>query len=155
VTTAPPIAPVIPPDAGPARDAAGRHGGVRPLPLASPLAVPLDAVYGVSRVDASGRVTGQLITETLGWRAGERLSLTEAAGVIVARRDPGGLVSVLARRSVAIPAALRHRCELRAGDPVLLAALPGQETLAVFTFAVVDRALRPHATLLSGAGGAA
>ncbi|MFY9934717.1 MAG: hypothetical protein WAK82_42605 [Streptosporangiaceae bacterium] len=43
--------------------------------------------------------------------------------MVVARRNPGGMVSVLARRAVAIPAALRHRCGLRAGDLMLLAAL--------------------------------
>ena len=129
-----------------------RRGGSRPLPLAGSPAVPLDAVYGVSRIDASGRLTGQLITEVLGWRAGDRLTLTAGAGVVVARRDPGGMVAVLARRAVAIPAALRHRCGLRAGDPVLLAALPGQDTLAAYTFAVVDHALRPHAALLQREG---
>jgi hypothetical protein len=35
---------------------------------------------------------------------------------------------------------------------VLLAALPGQDTLAAYTFAVVDRALRPQATLLQHEG---
>jgi hypothetical protein len=41
------IAPVIPSTAGPARRRPGRAGAGRPLPLASPLAVPLGAVYGV------------------------------------------------------------------------------------------------------------
>ena len=72
--------------------------------------------------------------------------------MVVARRDPGGMVAVLVRRAVAIPAALRHRCGLRPGDPVLLAALPGQDTLAAYTFAVVDRALRPQAALLQREG---
>jgi bifunctional DNA-binding transcriptional regulator/antitoxin component of YhaV-PrlF toxin-antitoxin module len=147
-----PIAPVIPPDAGQGRGTPRRHGSSRPLPLASPPAVPLDAVYGVSRIDASGRITGQLITEVLGWRAGDRLTLTAGAGVVVARRDPGGMVAVLARRAVAIPAALRRRCGLRPGDPVLRAALPGQDTLAAYTFTVVDHALRPQAALLQREG---
>jgi hypothetical protein len=147
------IAPVIPPDSAPGRGTPRGRGGGRPLPLASSPAVALDAVYGVSRVDASGRVTGQLITEILDWRPTDRLTLTACAGVVVARRDPGGMVAVLARRAVAIPAALRHRCGLRAGDPVLLAAMPGQDALAVYTFAVVDRALRPQAALLRDEGG--
>ena len=44
-----------------------------------------------------------------------------------------------------IPAPLRRRCGLRAGDHVLLAASPGQDTLAAYSFAVVDQALRAHA----------
>jgi bifunctional DNA-binding transcriptional regulator/antitoxin component of YhaV-PrlF toxin-antitoxin module len=145
---------LIPPDASRGRGTPRRQGSSRPLPLplASSPTVPLDAVYGVSRIDASGRITAQVITEALGWRAGDRLTLTAGAGVVVARRDPGGMVAVLARRAVAIPAALRHRCGLRPGDPVLLAALPGQDTLAAYTFAVVDRALRPQAMLLQREG---
>jgi bifunctional DNA-binding transcriptional regulator/antitoxin component of YhaV-PrlF toxin-antitoxin module len=45
---------------------------------------------------------------------------------------------------VVIPAALRRRCGLRAGDHVL-AASPGQDTLAAYSFTVVDQALRAHA----------
>jgi hypothetical protein len=102
------IAPVIPPDTSQGRGMPRRRGSSRPLPLAGSPAVPLDAVYGVSRIDASGRLTGQVITEVLGWRAGDRLTLTGGAGVVVARRDPGGMVAVLARPAVAIPAALRR-----------------------------------------------
>ena len=44
--------------------------------------------------------------------------------MVVARRDPGGMVTLPARSCIAIPAALRHRCGLRPGDRVLLAAVP-------------------------------
>jgi hypothetical protein len=81
----------------PAGALCARPGGRRPLPLASPLTVPLDAVYGLSRADASGRVTGPLIAQALGWPAGNRLTLTAGDGVVVARRDAGGMVTVLAR----------------------------------------------------------
>jgi hypothetical protein len=53
------IAPVIPPANDPARSRPGRVGAGRPLPLAGPLSVPLDAVYGMSRIDASGRLASQ------------------------------------------------------------------------------------------------
>ena len=82
----------------------------------------------------------------LGWRGGDRLTLTADAGVMVARRDPGGMVTVPARPYVVIPAALRRRCGLRAGDHVPLAASPGQDMLAAYSFAVVDQALRVHAS---------
>jgi hypothetical protein len=98
----------------------------------------------MSRVDASGRVAGQVITDVLGWQPGDRLTLTADAGVVLARRDPYGMVTVPARCCVTISAPLRHRCGMRAGDQVLLAALPGQDTLAAYTFAVVDQALRAY-----------
>jgi bifunctional DNA-binding transcriptional regulator/antitoxin component of YhaV-PrlF toxin-antitoxin module len=147
------IAPVIPPAAGRVRSGPGRAGGGRPLPLAGPLAIPLDAVYGMSRIDASGRLTSQAISHVLNWQPGDRLTLTADSGVVVARRDLHGMVTVPARYSVAIPAALRHRCGLRPGDQVLLATAPGQDTLIAYTFAVVDQALRVHAPLPRNEGG--
>ena len=84
------------------------------------------------------------MTWALGWDAGDRLTLTAEAGVVVVRRDPGGMVTVPSRPCVVIPAALRHRCGLRAGDRVLLAALPGEDALAVYSLAVVDQAIRTH-----------
>jgi bifunctional DNA-binding transcriptional regulator/antitoxin component of YhaV-PrlF toxin-antitoxin module len=81
----------------------------------------------------------------LGWRGGDRLTVTAEAGVMIARRDPGGMVTVPARPYVVIPAALRRRCGLSAGDHVLLAASPGQDTLAACSFTVVDQALQAHA----------
>ena len=91
------------------------------MPLASPPDRP-DVVYGFGRIDASG----------------DRLTLTADAGVMIASRDPGGMVTVPARPRIVIPAALRRRCGLRPGDYVLLAASPAQDTLAAYSFAVVD-----------------
>jgi AbrB family looped-hinge helix DNA binding protein len=49
---------------------------------------------------------------------------------VTARRDPAGMVTLTASGYITIPAALRHHCGLQAGDQVLLAAIPGQDTLA-------------------------
>jgi hypothetical protein len=72
--------------------------------------------------------------------------------VIVARRDPDGVVTVPGRPYIVIPAAVRCRCGLRAGDRVLLAALPADDTLAAYLFAVVDQAMRAHGPLPRGDG---
>jgi bifunctional DNA-binding transcriptional regulator/antitoxin component of YhaV-PrlF toxin-antitoxin module len=112
-----------------------------------------DVVYGIGRIDASGRVADRVVTSVLGWRSGDRLALTADAGVVIARRDPGGMVTVPARSRIMIPAPLRHRCGLRAGDAVLLAAVPGRDTLAAYSFAVVDQAIRAHGALPRGEGG--
>jgi hypothetical protein len=123
------------------------------MPLASPPDRP-DLVYGFGRIDASGRVADRVTVAALGWRGGDRLTLTAEAGVMVARRDPGGMVTVPAWPYVVIPAALRRRCGLRAGDHVLLAAVPGEDMLAACSFAVVDQAMRAHARFPRGEGGA-
>jgi hypothetical protein len=155
--TAQPIAPVIPSPGRLAGTPRTRPAAVRPLPLAGPaaaLSVPAGVVYGTGRIDASGRITDQAITTcALGWREGDRLTLTASPGVVTARRDPGGMVTVPARACLAIPAVLRRRCGLRAGDRVLLAAVPGQDMLAAYSFAVVDQALRAHGTFPHATGG--
>jgi AAA lid domain-containing protein len=145
--TARPVAPVIP-SASPGRQP-GKPGAGHPMPLASPPGRP-DAVYGFGRIDASGRVADRVTIAALGWRGGDRLTVTADAAVMIARRDPGGLVTVPARPYVVIPAALRRRCGLRAGDHVLPAASPGQDTLTAHSFAVVDQALKAHADQTSG-----
>ena len=147
--TARPVAPVIP-GSGRGRPRPGKPGAGRPVPLARPLGRS-DVVYLFGRIDASGRVADRATIAALGWRGGDRLTLTGEAGVMIARRDPGGMVTVPARPYVVIPAALRSRCGLRAGDYVLLAASPGEDMLAAYSFAVVDRAMRAHA-LVPGEG---
>jgi hypothetical protein len=117
------------------------------MPLAAPFpSVPRlrDAAYGVGRIDASGRVADRAVNGALGWRCGDLLTLTADGGVLVARRDPHGMVALPARACLVIPSGLRRRCGLRAGDVVLLAAFPGQDSLAAYPIAVVDRALRAH-----------
>jgi bifunctional DNA-binding transcriptional regulator/antitoxin component of YhaV-PrlF toxin-antitoxin module len=148
------IAPVIPSATRPAGHGRSGSGVARSLPLAGPPASPPpDVVYGIGRVDASGRVADRAVTCALGWDAGDRLTLTAEAGVVVVRRDPGGMVTVPSRPCVVIPAALRHRCGLRAGDRVLLAALPGEDALAVYSLAVVDQAIRAHGAFPHRNGG--
>ena len=115
--------------------------GRQPLPLARPVPVPAapeDVVYGI------GRIADRAVTSALGWSGGDRLTLTAEAGVVTARRDPGGMVTLPARAYIAIPAALCRRCGLRAGDRVLLAALLHEDTLAAYSLAVVDQAIRAH-----------
>ena len=90
--TARPVAPVLP-GTSRGRPRLGKPGAGRPVPLASPLERP-EVVYGFGRIDASGRVVDRATIAALGWRGGDRLTLTAEAGVMIARRDPGGMVTV-------------------------------------------------------------
>jgi hypothetical protein len=154
--TAPLIAPVIPPAAR--SSARGRRavGAGRRLPVAAvpvPPAVPQDVVYGFGRIDVAGRVADRAVVSALGWRRGDRLTLTADAGVVTARRDPAGMVAMTAKPYIAIPAALRRRCGLRPGDRVLLAAVPADDTLTACSLAVVDQAVRAHGAFPHARGG--
>ena len=116
------------------------------------LAVPDDVLYGFGRMDESGRVADRTMTTALDWQPGDQLTFTASAGVVIARRDPAGIVTMSAMPYFVIPAALRRRCGLRPGDRVLLAVIPTQDALAAYSFAVVDQALRAHAPAPGGEG---
>jgi hypothetical protein len=153
--TAPLIAPLIPPRARPGAREHGKTATVRCLPMAAVQEIPVvpgDVVYGTGRIDESGRVADRAMTGAVGWQPGDRLTFTAAAGVVIARRDPAGMVTMPAKPYLVIPAALRRRCGLRPGDHVLLAASPGQDTLTAYSFAVVDQALRAHSPVPGGEG---
>jgi hypothetical protein len=146
--TAPLIAPLIPPRARPGVREHGRQAIARRLPVAAAPEVPVvpdNVVYGFGRMDESGRVADRTMTSALGWQAGDRLTISGAEGVVIARRDPAGVVTMTAKPYLVIPAALRRRCGLRPGDRVLLAVFPDRDELAAYSFAVVDQALRAHA----------
>jgi hypothetical protein len=121
------IAPVIPSPAAAAGRPARAPAAAGTLPLAVPPALSRtpalgpDVVYGLARVD--------------------RPTLTAEAGVVIIRRDPSGPVTLPPRSCVPIPAALRHRCGLLPGDPVLLTAVLAEDTLTAYSLAVVDQAL--------------
>jgi hypothetical protein len=153
--TTPVIAPLIPPRARLSRSELGWPGPARRLPVAAAPeipAVPDDVVYGFGRMDSSGRVADRAMTSVLGWQPGDRLTLTAAVGVVTARRDPGGMVTLAAKPYLVIPAGLRRRCGLLPGDLVLLAVFPARDALAAYSFAVVDQALRAHAPVPGGDG---
>ena len=109
------IPPVIPRRSPPGNWPRGRPGAAGPLPLAaSPGQAPAlaaDVVYGLGRIDASGRVADRTVTRALGWHGGDRLTLTASAGVVTARRDPDGLAILPPRHCIAIP----RPCGIAAG----------------------------------------
>jgi bifunctional DNA-binding transcriptional regulator/antitoxin component of YhaV-PrlF toxin-antitoxin module len=151
--TTPLIAPLIPPRARPGGREHARPAIARRLPVAAAPEVPVvpdDVVYGFGRMDESGRVADRAMISALGWQPGDRLTITAGAGVVIARRDPGGMVTMPAKPYLVIPAALRRRCGLRPGDRVLLAVFPDRDELAAYSFAVVDQALRAHAPVPGG-----
>lgn len=101
-------------------------------------------LYGIGRVDASGRVASREITEALDWRPGERVDVVITACAVVIRTCPEGLVRVPRRPCVIIPAPARHRRGIEAGDLVLLAAAPEHGLVIVHTLSELDDMLSAY-----------
>lgn len=108
-------------------------------------------LFGMGRVDASGRVAGRAILRALGWRPAERLTMGLVAGSVVVRPDPAGVFALTAKSSVTLPARVRLRCGVHPGEQVLLAVPPGRHVLLVHPMPVLDGLLAEHhAALLGG-----
>ncbi len=100
-------------------------------------------VYGLAAVDDRGRIVDRVVLRALGWSAGLRLAVAEASGVLTVHTDPAGDYQVTNQGQLQIPAPLRHRCGLAAGDRVLLATDLDQSRLAIYPPAALDHALTP------------
>jgi hypothetical protein len=64
----------------------------------------VDVVYGFGRIDASGRVADHTVISALGWAGGSQLTLTAGAGVMVALRNPDGVVTCRPGPASVLPA---------------------------------------------------
>ncbi|MDP9641480.1 hypothetical protein J2S53_001425 [Actinopolyspora lacussalsi] len=128
-------------------------GGVSPraFPLAE---VPESAgvsswVFGMGRVDASGRVGDRAVVAALGWGRDQRCELGVLAGSVLLRAHPDGLYGLSGPGYVVVPARARSRCGINPGDRVLLAGSPRQGVLLVHPPVVVEAALAErHAAVL-------
>lgn len=114
-----------------------------PLPVPDLQQLPRDGsmLYGIGRVDASGRVAAQEIVDALGWRPGDEVEVIVAPRAIVMRTSPGGLVCVPQRPCVVIPGTARRRRGISPGDHVLLAAAPEHGVVIVHTLSELDEML--------------
>jgi len=147
------IAPVVPPLL-PVSSRASSPGVAElvrgPLPLPSLISRRTSSVvYGVSALDDRGRVADRVVMRALGWSAGRRLGIHETAGVLTVLTDPNGSYQVTSQGHLRLPAPLRHRCGLEAGDRVLLAADPDRSRLVIYPPAALDTLL-PQSTARTG-----
>jgi bifunctional DNA-binding transcriptional regulator/antitoxin component of YhaV-PrlF toxin-antitoxin module len=125
---------------------------IRPLPLISLHRLSRDTtiLYGVGRVDASGRVANTDIVRALGWQAGDKIEVVAALGGIVILVSPDGLFSVPHKPCIVIPAAARRQHDIGPGDHVLLAAAPEYGVVIVHTRQAMNEMLaRYHSAFAS------
>jgi hypothetical protein len=126
----------------------------RALPLAAmPVLRPVDAVaYGMAAMDVRGRLSDRSVLDALGWVPGTAVGVevedgvSGAAAVVVT----GGSGRITLAGHLRLPATVRHRLGLRAGDRVLLAAHPAVARLVCYPPATLDAVLAGFGTIASG-----
>lgn len=98
-------------------------------------------LYGIGRVDDSGRVGNRDIVGALGWRPGDKLDMILTQGAIIIRVTPDGPFSVPQRPRIIIPATARRRHAIRPGDHVLVAAAPDYGVVILYPLSALDEML--------------
>ena len=152
-TISPPITPLLVP--GAVRPM--RHRSPPPqraLPLAAlPALRPADAVvYGMAAMDDRGRLGDRSVLGALGWLPGTAVGVDVEDGVdgAAALVVTGGSGRITAAGHLRLPATVRHRLGLRAGDRVLLAGQPAAARLVCYPPATLDTVLAGFGTTASG-----
>ena len=139
---APLLLPARTPSAGaahpPRATAAPRRGLALPQP---PITRTTDTVYGMSVLDRGGRIADRAAIAALGWTPGTRLRVHIDHTHLTLRAAIDGPLAVKDHRFLWLPAATRHRLDLRPGDRVLLAAEPKRQTLVIYPPATLDEVL--------------
>ena len=110
-----------------------------PLPLPSLItrrASP--TVYGLAAIDDRGRLADRAVMRALSWSAGLCLDIRETRRLLAIRPQDHGELQVTGQGHLRLPALLRHRCGLQAGDRVLLVASPSQRQLTIYPPVAID-----------------
>ena len=115
-------------------------------PLTGLHRLPRDAsmVYDIGRVDGSGRVTSNDITNALHWHSGSKLDIILASRMIVIRAAPDGLFSVPKKPCIIIPSHARRPHGIRPGDQVLIAAAPDHGLVIVYPLSALDEMIASY-----------
>jgi len=118
----------------------------RPLPLTRLQRLPRETsmLYGIGRVDSSGRVANREIIEALHWRPGDKLEIVLMPSAIVIRACAEGSLRVPQRPSIVIPRPARILHGIEAGDHVLLAAAPAYDVVIVHALSALDDMLASY-----------
>ena len=135
------VPPVIPPRhaEAPSWNQRGALAARPPLPLLKLSTKRIgSAVYGLSPLDAGGRIPAKALIDALGWEADQRLEMRVSRGLVAVYADSRGIFKVTSRRFLYLPLAARRWCDLKAGGRVLLAAYPDGGLLLVHPPVVFD-----------------
>jgi hypothetical protein len=94
--------------------------------------------YTVTTVGHNGRLGDRSLVKKLDWAPGQRLMLDASSDAITAYTAPAGDRAITRDGFLMLPAALRHRCDIRYRDQVFVAAYPHAERLVIWTLSALD-----------------
>ncbi len=106
--------------------------------------------YTITTICCHGQVGDRAPVKLLNWASSDRVSLTVDNQVIVAVVDPIGDSQIGPRGHLRIPATVRHRCGIKPGERVLVAASAEHRAVLVYPLALVHHALSMHHTRMGG-----
>lgn len=109
-------------------------------------------VYGMGRLDQDGRLSNRATIDALGWTVGDSLNIALVGGSVVVHRDPSGAFEMGAKPYLVLPASLRRRNGLGAGDLVLVAADPNHDVLVVHPLTALDTMITTYHASLTTVG---
>ncbi|MFC0105466.1 AbrB/MazE/SpoVT family DNA-binding domain-containing protein [Kibdelosporangium aridum] len=108
-----------------------------PLPVV-PLTRSSTALYGVATIDDRGRFVDHALMTALGWSHGTGLGIRESDCCLIVHPNECFVTMITKHGRLHLPAHVRHRYGLRAGDRVLLVADADRQTLTVYPPATLD-----------------
>lgn len=101
--------------------------------------------YAFTTIDERGRLGDRSLVRVLNWVPGTLLKPTVLDEQVIVLRRAAGPATVTKLGHVRLPAAIRHRCQLRAGDGLLLTASADHDLLVICTTWALDQALVAYA----------
>jgi hypothetical protein len=117
-----------------------------PLPIAQLAASRRDGslLYGMNRIDSSGRISDQALLRAVSWTPGDRLAAHVAPGTIVFQPQATGSLTVGKPWRLPIPAAARQHLGITSGSKVLVAAIPAHRLIIVYPLSTLDYLIYKH-----------
>lgn len=100
--------------------------------------------YAFTTIDERGRLGDRSLVRALGWLPGTSLKPAVLDDQVIVLTRSTGTAKVTKLGHVRLPAAIRHRCHLRAGDGLLLTTSDGHDLLVVCTAGALDQMLGAH-----------
>lgn len=108
--------------------------------------------YSVVSVSVNGRLSDRRPVGLLNWGPDTRFAVEVVARTIIIREDQRGDCRLAGRGHLLLPACCRHRCLIKPGERVLVAASLRRKLLLVYPIRLIAQALSPlHEQATGGA----